>query len=71
MSAWEQSARDRFLSGYLQAARDARFLPQEDEPLRSAIAVFELEKALYELKYELNNRPDWLLIPLQGILRTI
>ncbi len=71
VSAWEQNARDRFLNGYLQAAGGARFLPQEDETLHCAIAVFELEKALYELKYELNNRPGWLLIPLQGILRTI
>lgn len=71
ISVWEQNARDQFLSGYLQATRGSRFLPQEEESLYSAIAVFELEKAIYELKYELNNRPAWLLIPLQGILRTI
>jgi predicted trehalose synthase len=35
------------------------------------IAVFELEKAVYELRYELNNRPDWLGIPVAGILRIL
>jgi maltokinase len=35
------------------------------------IAVFELEKAVYELRYELNNRPEWLSIPVAGILRIL
>ncbi len=44
-------------------------------PSRSAIdrliAIFELEKAVYELRYELNNRPDWVRIPVAGILRLL
>jgi maltose alpha-D-glucosyltransferase/alpha-amylase len=71
MSAWERSARERFLNGYLQVVRGADFVPTEPELLHTALAVFELEKALYELRYELNNRPDWLLIPLRGIQRTL
>ena len=35
------------------------------------LAVFELEKAVYELRYELNNRPDWVRIPVAGILRML
>ena len=35
------------------------------------LAVFELEKAVYELRYELNNRPDWVAIPVAGILRLL
>jgi len=37
----------------------------------SGLAVFELEKAVYELRYELNNRPDWVAIPVAGILRLL
>jgi len=36
--------------------------------VKQLIALFEMEKAFYELAYELNNRPDWLRIPLQGVL---
>ena len=35
------------------------------------LAIFELEKAVYELRYELNNRPDWVRIPVAGILRLL
>jgi predicted trehalose synthase len=35
------------------------------------LAVFELEKAVYELRYELNHRPDWVSIPVAGILRML
>jgi predicted trehalose synthase len=35
------------------------------------LAVFELEKAVYELRYELNNRPEWVKIPVAGILRIL
>ena len=35
------------------------------------LAIFELEKAVYELRYELNNRPDWVSIPVAGILRLL
>jgi predicted trehalose synthase len=35
------------------------------------LRVFELEKAVYELRYELNNRPDWVKIPVAGILRML
>jgi maltose alpha-D-glucosyltransferase/alpha-amylase len=70
-SAWEQCARAAFLDGYASTTRDAPFVPQSAEMLQAALAVFELEKALYELNYELNNRPDWLPIPLRGIQNTL
>ena len=38
------------------------------DALAPALQLFELEKAFYELNYELNNRPDWVAIPLAGIL---
>jgi maltose alpha-D-glucosyltransferase/alpha-amylase len=38
------------------------------EEARTLLGLFELEKALYELRYEINNRPDWVRIPLVGVL---
>jgi predicted trehalose synthase len=66
LAAWEDSARRAFLRAHLGHARaaGAPFLPASDDALRRALAVLELEKALYELEYELANRPDWLAIPL-------
>ena len=50
----------------VRAATEA-YLESEDTFAR-VLAAFELEKALYELGYEMNNRPDWLWVPVQGIL---
>ncbi|RZL03972.1 MAG: maltose alpha-D-glucosyltransferase [Rubrivivax sp.] len=64
---WEEQARHAFLSAYAQATKDSG-LHDPIEAGQGLSALFELEKALYELRYELNNRPDWVRIPLQGIL---
>ena len=65
---WEDRARERFLVGY-QRAVDRSLLPPGQQATEQLLAVFELEKAVYELRYELNNRPDWVAIPVAGILR--
>jgi maltose alpha-D-glucosyltransferase/alpha-amylase len=57
-----------FLHGYLQAAGDARFLPSDHADLRTLLDAYLLEKAIYEIGYEVNNRPDWTAIPIRGIL---
>jgi maltokinase len=67
---WEQRARERFLSGY-HSAVDHALLPPGQLAVEQLLAVFELEKAVYELRYELNNRPDWVAIPVAGILRLL
>jgi maltokinase len=67
---WEQRARARFLSGY-HGAVDGALLPPGEQATDQLLAVFELEKAVYELRYELNNRPDWVAIPVAGILRLL
>jgi maltokinase len=67
---WEDRARDAFLAGYFDRA-DPSLLPPGEAPTRQLLAVFELEKAVYELRYELNNRPDWVSIPVAGILRLL
>jgi trehalose synthase-fused probable maltokinase len=66
--SWEEQARDRFLESYLETV-DATLLPPGDAAIERLLAVFELEKAVYELQYELDNRPDWVGIPVAGIER--
>jgi maltokinase len=66
---WEERARDAFLLGYLSEA-DAALIPS-GPALERLLSVFELEKAVYELRYELDNRPDWVRIPVAGILRLL
>jgi maltokinase len=67
---WEERARDEFLDAYLEAA-DPSLLPASRHGVEQMLSVFELEKAVYELRYELNNRPDWVRIPVAGILRLL
>jgi maltokinase len=67
---WEDRARDEFLDAYLDAT-DPALLPASRHGVEQLLSVFELEKAVYELRYELNNRPDWVRIPVAGILRLL
>jgi maltose alpha-D-glucosyltransferase/alpha-amylase len=60
-----------FLKAYLGVALQAGFLPQAREDLKVLLEAHLLEKALYELAYELNNRPDWVRIPLHGMLQLL
>ena len=67
---WEDRARDAYLDGYRETV-DSRLLPAGEGPIRQLLSVFELEKAIYELRYEMNNRPDWVGIPVSGIVRLL
>ncbi len=67
---WEERARTAFLEGYFDRV-DSGLLPPGEAPTAQLLSVFELEKAVYELRYELNNRPDWVGIPVAGILRLL
>jgi maltokinase len=67
---WQDRARETFLDGYFEAV-DSGLLPPGEDPTRKMLAIFELEKAVYELRYELNNRPDWVAIPTAGIVRLL
>jgi maltose alpha-D-glucosyltransferase/alpha-amylase len=64
---WRNWSSWALLKGYLEAAGHAEFIPKSDEELRILLDAFVMDKAIYELGYELNNRPDWLLIPLLSI----
>jgi maltose alpha-D-glucosyltransferase / alpha-amylase len=56
-----------FMNAYLEAVEGTDLIPDNKEDLETLMTTFLLEKAIYELNYELNNRPDWVIIPLRGI----
>jgi maltose alpha-D-glucosyltransferase/alpha-amylase len=60
-----------FLSSYLQNAARGGFLPANRDDFNIVLNTYLLEKALYELGYELNNRPDWVRVPITGILQLL
>ena len=69
-AGWEEQARAAFLDAYLETV-DQSLLPAGRPATDKLLAIFELEKAVYELRYELNNRPDWVPIPVAGIARLL
>jgi maltose alpha-D-glucosyltransferase/alpha-amylase len=68
---WQRWVSAVFLNSYLEEALKGSFLPKKKEDLDLLLRVFLLEKALYELQYEMNHRPEWIRIPLRGILRLL
>ena len=64
---WQRQAREAFLAAYYASASGAGIYASLEQA-RALLDLFVLEKALYELRYELANRPEWAEIPLQGIL---
>lgn len=64
---WQGVAADRFLAGYREAAGRAAFVPVEEAAFRTLLRAFVVEKATYELRYEIGHRPRWLRIPLRGL----
>jgi maltose alpha-D-glucosyltransferase/alpha-amylase len=68
---WVQCVSAAFLKSYLAAAGKASFVPQAADDLDLQLNTMLLEKALYELRYELNMRPEWVRIPLRGILEVV
>ncbi len=67
LASWEAQARDAFLRAYDEVARGAA-LYESLAASRPLLALFETDKALYELRYELQNRPDWAGIPLASLI---
>ena len=68
---WQHWIAVRFVQSYLTTAAGARFLPPERRDLATLLEALVFDKALYELHYELNNRLDWVRIPLQSVLRLL
>jgi maltose alpha-D-glucosyltransferase / alpha-amylase len=65
---WEYSAAAQFLRAYREITQDAEFLPDDSVDFRKLLDIFVIDKALYEVLYELNARPAWVRIPLMGIM---
>jgi len=73
LAPWAESFRAwvslSFVHAYLAGISGQAYCPRSPSAARTLLEFFELEKALYEVNYELNNRPDFLAIPLSGLLR--
>lgn len=70
LANWEADARGAFLAGYREETleKGMSFVPADQVAFDAALSAWELDKALYEVNYELNNRPNWLPIPLRALL---
>ena len=68
---WRDRVMAAFMEGYLKAAQGCPSYPQEPTHAQALIDLFTLEKALYEVRYELDNRPTWVTVPLRGLLRLL
>ncbi|MGN6107287.1 MAG: maltose alpha-D-glucosyltransferase [Kofleriaceae bacterium] len=69
--AWSEWVAASFLGGYLDRAHGSPLIPKKSADLQMLIEFYLLEKCIYEIGYELNNRPEWLDIPLRGLLALI
>jgi maltose alpha-D-glucosyltransferase/alpha-amylase len=65
---WERCVAAEFLRAYRQTAKGVVFMPENTENFRKLLDIFLVDKVLYEVLYELNARPDWVRIPLMGVL---
>jgi maltose alpha-D-glucosyltransferase / alpha-amylase len=68
LARWERDSVHHFLESYGKAADGLVSVPADAESFRALLDLFLIEKALYELRYEVSNRPDWIAIPLRGLL---
>ena len=70
-SFWERWVSAAFVRAYTNAVDEARLLPADGNASRALLRAFIVDKALYELGYELNNRPEWVHVPLAGLLQLL
>ena len=71
LEGWRVSAVAAFLAGYRRSLTDLRLWPQSPRAADRLLDFFLLEKAFYEIEYELAHRPDWLRVPLAGTWRIL
>ena len=68
---WCANLSQGFVSSYLSVSGIESIVPEDDVELSVLLDAYVLEKALYEVLYELNNRPDWVSVPLRGVLEIL
>lgn len=70
---WERAARQRFLAGYLDRinGQNPSLVPDSSDDMRRATRAWELDKALYETRYELSSRPEWIWLPLSSLVQRV
>jgi maltose alpha-D-glucosyltransferase/alpha-amylase len=68
---WQTWISAIFLNSYLETTKQASFLPRDQRELQVLLDIYLLEKAVYEIGYELNCRPDWVRVPIQGVLQLL
>ncbi|HUZ10296.1 MAG TPA: maltose alpha-D-glucosyltransferase [Acidimicrobiales bacterium] len=68
LTQWYRWVARTFVASYLEVAGDAGFLPADRRQLSALLDFFLLEKAVYELGYEMNSRPNWVDVPARGVL---
>jgi maltose alpha-D-glucosyltransferase/alpha-amylase len=68
---WYMWVTSVFLNSYLEIMMDSPILPETRDGQRTLLEAYLLDKAVYEINYELNNRPDWIGLPIQGILQVL
>jgi maltose alpha-D-glucosyltransferase/alpha-amylase len=64
---WYRHTSSVFLQSYLHTTASAIFIPKNSEDFHIMLEAYLLDKAVYEIAYELNNRPNWVIIPIRGI----
>jgi len=69
--AWYLWVSSAFLRAYVDLMANTPVLPSRPDDIAVMLDAYLLQKALYEVNYELNNRPDWLTVPLQGVLQVL
>jgi maltose alpha-D-glucosyltransferase/alpha-amylase len=68
---WTHWVSAAYLESYVKAMQGINLVPDDPEDVKALLDGLLLEKALYEVAYELNNRPDWLAVPLNGVLSLV
>ncbi|MBB5048242.1 maltose alpha-D-glucosyltransferase/alpha-amylase [Rhodopseudomonas rhenobacensis] len=71
LEAWRNRSTAAFLGAYRESMTDTRLWPGNPEAAGGILDFFLLEKAFYEIEYELAHRPDWLRVPLAGVIRIL
>jgi maltose alpha-D-glucosyltransferase / alpha-amylase len=71
LADWRDRSSDSFLAGYREAMTNQQLWPADSHAATDLLNFFLLEKAFYEIEYELSHRPDWLRVPLTGLLRIL